>query len=104
MEPYIEYIKGHPIIGILLLALAVAIVWSVVKQLLKIAVIVVVILLGVLYFTDSEARKEWQESGWLKEAGEKAMEAGKLGKDVLKKGQEALQQGKDILEKLPDEK
>jgi thiol:disulfide interchange protein len=97
MEPYIEYIKGHPIIGILLLALAVAIVWSVVKQLLKSAVIVVVILLGALYFTDSEARKEWQESDWLKEAGAKAKAAGKLGKDALKKG-------KDLLELLPDEK
>ena len=94
-QPYIEYAKGHPFIAILLGALLVAIIWSFVKQLLKIAVVVLVVLLGALYVTDSEVQREWRENHWIQQAGAKAKQMEKLGRKALTKG-------KDILELLPE--
>tara|TARA_Y100000588_G_C14085748_1_gene852151 strand:+ start:508 stop:843 length:336 start_codon:yes stop_codon:yes gene_type:complete len=94
-EVFIAYLEANPLVALLLLLVVVLLMGSLIKKLVKWTLILVMILVGFLYFTHEKAEEDWQVR--LKLAQDKAL---KLGQDALKKGQEALEtHGKEVLEK-----
>ena len=88
MEALIAYLEDHPLIALLLAVVAVAVVWSLVKQILKMAVFLAIVLGAGLYFTHQEAQEDWKAQG--RALFEKARDG---AGDLLDKGREALEEG-----------
>ena len=95
MDVLIAYIEENPLIGLVLAVLAAAVVWAIIKQVVKIAFILLVVLAVGVYWTNEEAQADWQTKGRaiLQKAGDSAGELLKKAGDaaeLLKKGQEVL--------------
>ena len=91
------YLEAHPLIAVLLVVLAVMFLGSLLRKLIKIAVIMGLIFLAGLYFTH-EASENWRVQAELVKR-----QATELGKGVLEKGAELLEDRKKELEKQIEE-
>jgi hypothetical protein len=83
MQPFLDFLRQNPLIALALVIIAVAVLFTVMKKLFKVALLLLVVLLiaGGTIFGISRQQVE--------SAGRKAMEEGKelyhLGKDALEK-------------------
>lgn len=86
------YLKTHPLVGILLLAFAVMFVASLVRMIVRLAVVFALVLGVGLYWTHSEAVSDLNVRTELlkRKAAEYGKEAIEVGKVLLKKGAEEL--------------
>jgi hypothetical protein len=91
MDAMIAYLEAHPLVAVVLVVLVVLLFGSLIKKLVKLALIVGLLLLIALYLTDQEASKDWRTQGelLLKKAEEKADQY----------GQKALEKSKEVLKK-----
>ena len=94
VEAIVLYLETHPLIAVLLVVFAVMFVGSLLRKLIKIAVIFGLILLAGLYYTNREASEDWRVRADLVKR-----QATELGKEALQKGAELLEEGKKELEK-----
>ena len=92
------YLEAHPLIAVLLVVLAVMFLGSLLRKLIKIAVIMGLIFLAGLYFTHREASENWRVQAELVKR-----QATELGKGALEKGAELIEDGKKELEKQIEE-
>ena len=95
MDVLIAYIEENPLIGLVLAVLAAAVVWAIIKQVVKIAFILLVVLAVGVYWTNEEAQADWQAKGRaiLEKAGDSAgqlLKKAGAAAELLKKGQEVL--------------
>jgi hypothetical protein len=97
MDVLIAYLEEQPLVALVLLVLGAAVLWAVIKQVAKLAFILLIVLAVGVYWTNEEAQADWQAKGrtLLEKAGNSAGELLKRAGDaaeLLKKGQEALDQ------------
>ena len=95
MDVLIAYLEEQPLIALVLAVLVAAVVWAIIKQVVKIAFILLVVLAVGVYWTNEEAQADWQAKGKaiLQKAGDSAGDLLKKAGDaaeLLKKGQEVL--------------
>jgi vacuolar-type H+-ATPase subunit H len=128
LTPLVSYLQQNPIVAAVLAALAVCFVFSIIKKLIKYALLAGLVLLVSLFFTHRRAMTQWEKQGQrlVIEAQEKAGQYGEkakkkaekygekarqkaeqLGEEARQKagqlGEETLQKGKDILLEQPSE-
>ena len=90
----IVYLEAHPLVAVGLVILGVLILGSLIRRLVRLAMILGLILLAALYWTHREAEADWRtQARSLKRAAEE------LGQDALDKGKELLEEGKKGLQK-----
>ena len=99
LEALVYYLDAHPLIAVLLVVTVVMFLGSLLRKLIKIALICGVLFLGGLYYTNLEASEDWRVRAEMVKG-----QAGILGKEALKKGAELLQEGKKELEKQLEER
>ena len=92
------YLEAHPLIAVLLVVLAVMFLGSLLRKLIKIAVVMGLIFVVGLYYTHREASADWRVRAELVK-----QQATELGKEALEKGAELLEEGKKELEKQIEE-
>ena len=97
MDNFFNYVSTHPIAAIILGALILLIAYFILKKLLKLALIVGLILIGVGGYCYYKAPEEFSENlkstvGEVRDRAEKAVEKGKT----------ILEKGKDLVEDLED--
>ena len=91
IDAIIIYLESHPLAAVGLVVLAVMVLGSIIKKLVKAAVILILIFLAGLYWTNHEASSdEWQTQ--FEKLKKKAT---KLGEEALEKGEEALKKAKE---------
>ena len=95
MDVMIAYLEEHPLIALVLAVLAAAVLWAVIKQVVKLAFILLVVLAVGVYWTNEEAHADWQAKGRaiFEKAGDSASKLLKKAGDaaeIIKKGQEVL--------------
>ena len=88
------YLETHPLIAVLLVALVVIFLGSLLRKLIKMAVVLGLVLLAFFYYTHREASEDWQVRAELVKK-----HATELGKQALGRGAELIEQGKKELEK-----
>lgn len=98
LQALVVYLEAHPLIAVLLVIAVVMFFGSLLRKLIKIALICGLLLLAGLYYTNLEAAADWKTQAKIVKA-----QAGVLGKVALEKGAELLQEGKKELEKQLDE-
>jgi hypothetical protein len=94
LEALVYYLEAHPLIAVLLVVMIVVFLGSLLRKLIKIAVICGLLFLGSLYYTNIEASEDWRVRAKMVKG-----QAALLGKEALKKGAELLQEGKKELDK-----
>lgn len=90
LEALIEYAEAHPLIGVLLLLVAVVVLGSLLRKVFKIAVVCAVVLLVGLYFTHRDDPDWWKQ-----------VEA--VGSEVVVWGEELLEWAGEIFEQVKQE-
>ncbi len=91
IDALIVYLESHPLAVMGLVVLAVMVLGSIVKKLMKAAILLILIFLAGLYWTSHEASSdEWQTQ--FEKLKKKAT---KLGEEALEKGEEALEKAKE---------
>ena len=94
----IIYLETHSLVAILLLVLAMIFLGSLLRKLIKIAVVFGLVLLAFFYYTHREASEDWHvQSEMIKK------QTIELGKEALDRGVELIAEGKKELEKQIDE-
>lgn len=97
MEPLVDYLKANPVvvvgIGILVLLCGV----SLVKKLIKLALVLLVVMVVALYFVRDSAMEHWDavRAEAVKKAGERARE---MGQKAVAEGRKAVEEGKKAIE------
>ncbi|NQU14656.1 MAG: hypothetical protein HQ561_10925 [Desulfobacteraceae bacterium] len=108
MDAFFNYVSTHPIAAIILGALVLLVAYFIVKKLLKLALIVGLILVGVGGYYYYKAPEEFSENlkntvGEVRDHAEKAVERGKSllekGKDLVEGLEEKAKEGKKIVGK-----
>ena len=108
MDAFFNYVSTHPIAAIILGALVLLVAYFIVKKLLKLALVVGLILVGVggyYYYKAPEEFSKYLKStvGEVKDHAEKAVERGKSilekGKDLVEDLDEKVKEGKKIVGK-----
>jgi hypothetical protein len=92
LDVLIGYLKSHPLAAVGLVLLAVFLLGSLLKKLVKIALVAALVLLVGLYWVDREAKADWRA-----QAEGLKRRAAKLGQEALEKGKQALEEGKEEL-------
>jgi len=92
------YLETHPLIAVLLVVLAVMFLGSLLRKLIKMAVVLGLVLLAFFYYTHREASEDWRVRAEM--VKKQAIE---LGKEALDKGAELIAEGNKELEKQIDE-
>ena len=90
LEALIEYAEAHPLIGVLLLVVAVVVLGSLLRKVFKIAVVCALVLLVGLYFTHRDDPDWWKQ-----------VEA--VGSEVVVWGEELLEWAGEIFEQVKQE-
>ncbi len=88
------YLKAHPLIAAGLAALAVLLLGSLVRRLVRLALILAVIVAFGLYWTRREAQADWRA-----QAEALRRRATSLGQEALEKGKELLEAGQEELKR-----
>lgn len=108
MDNFFNYVSTHPIAAIMLGALILLVAYFIFKKLLKIALILGLILLGLGGYYYYKAPEEFSENlkttvGEVKDHAERAVEKGKVilekGKDMVEGLEETVKKGKQIVGK-----
>ena len=100
-EALTAYLQAHPLVALILAVLAVMLVGSLLRKLIKLAVLLIVVILIGMYWTHRQA-----DADWAVQAERLRQRAGALSEEALKKGRDLLDQGKRKLRKQmakPDE-
>ncbi len=97
MDDFLGYVTTHPIAAIVLGALILLVAYFVLKKLLKFALIVGLILVGVGGYYYYKAPEEFSKDlkGAVREVKEHAEEAAETGKNILETGKDLV----EVLEK-----
>ncbi len=93
-EALVYYLQAHPLVTVLLVVMFLG---SLLRKLIKIAVVRGLLFLVSLYYTNVEASEDWRVRARIVKG-----HAAVLGKEALEKGTELLQEGKRELEKQID--
>lgn len=96
-EALVYYLQAHPLVTVLLVVMLVMFLGSLLRKLIKIAVVCGLLFLVSLYYTNVEASEDWRVRAKIVKG-----HAAVLGKEALEKGTELLQEGKRELEKQID--
>ena len=108
MDDFLNYVSTHPIAAIILGALILLVAYFVLKKLLKLALIIGLILVGVGGYYYYKAPEKFRENlksavGEVKEHAEDAVEKGKTilgkGKDLVEDLEKTVREGKKIVGK-----
>ena len=103
IDAIIVYLESHPLAAVGLVVLAVMVLGSIIKKLVKAAAILILIFLAGLYWTNHEASSD----EWRTQFEKLKKQATELGEEALEKGEEALEKakekGKEKLEKAEKE-
>ncbi len=93
----VAYMQAHPLLAAALLVLVAMVLGSLLRRLLKAAVVLGLVLLAVLYWTHRQAEVNWQQEmlEWRRRATE-------LGQSTLEEGRSLLRQGEDKLRQRMD--
>jgi len=94
MEAFVEFLKANPVVafGIVLLVFLCGV--SLIKKLIKLALVLLVVTVAALYFVNDSAKEYWEEISveGLAKVGERAMEVGE------KAVEKAVTEGKKAIE------
>lgn len=93
LDALILYLEIHPLVAVLLVVIAVMFLGSLIRKLVKVALVLAVVFLVGLYLTHREAEEDWRVQAELMK-----QKAAELGKDVLEKGKKLLEEGRKELE------
>jgi c-di-AMP phosphodiesterase-like protein len=93
LDAFILYLETHPLVAVLLVVIAVMFLGSLIRKLVKVALLLAVVFLVGLYLTHREAEEDWRMQTELMK-----QKAAELGKDVLEKGKRLLEEGRKELE------
>ena len=91
IDAIIIYLESHPLAAVGLVVLAVMVLGSIIKKLVKAAVILILIFLAGLYWTNHEA----SSADWRTQFEKLKKKATEFGEEALEKGEEALEKAKE---------
>lgn len=94
LQLVVEYLKSHPLVAVAVVVVTVLLLGSIIRRLVRFAVLLCLLLLVGLYWTHREAASDWQTRAALVKR-----QAEQLGKEALERGGELLEEGKEQLSK-----
>ena len=92
----IAYMESHPLVAACLGIVAVVLVLSVLRRLVKLAFVLAVVVLVGFYWTHREAQAEWRSKAEIL-----GRRAAAIGKGAVKVGKDLLEEGKDHADQHP---